>query len=80
MTDSKKQDIQKEKDRLIKNIHIIDSLYEVDKLEEWKAKIYRSTASDRVKHLLLKACNLQLSKIANRRDLMARDGDLDDFN
>ncbi len=75
-----KQDIQKGKDRLIKNLHIIDSLYEVDKLEEWKANIHMSAAPDKVKHFLLEACDLQLAKMANREALMVVHGDIDDFN
>jgi len=74
-----KEQLLKEKDRLIKNLHNIETM-SVDEVNEFKAKVYRSTARERVKHHLLKACNLRLAQIENRHILMAEHGDMSDFN
>jgi hypothetical protein len=74
-----KEALLKEKDRLIENLKNIDTM-SADKVSEFKAKVYRSTARDRVKYHLLKACNLRLAQIDNRHKLMATHGDMSDFN
>jgi hypothetical protein len=74
-----KKAIQKEKDRLIENLHKIDTM-SADDVNDFEAKVYRSTATDRVKKPLLEACSIRLEQIGKRENLMAEHGDMSDFN
>jgi len=74
-----KEQLKKEKQRLVDNITNIEGM-SYAQVEEYRAKIGLSAAKDRVKHFLIKACNLREAQIYNSEKLLAVYGDMDDFN
>jgi len=68
-----------EKERLIANIKRIEQMRRAEEVRDFKAKVLSSTATERVKYFLLKACDAQLGILDARADCMAENGELDDL-
>jgi hypothetical protein len=74
-----KEQLDEEKTRTMANIEDIYAM-SAEAVMEFKQKISMSTARPKVKEWLYAACDDRLMQLNDRQQLMAVNGDMDDFN